>query len=185
MKNAKLSGRYAKALYDFSIEQNAEESVYQDILLLQRVFNENRDLRKVIESPIIVAAKKEAIFKALFEDKVSPVTLGFLNLIILKRREPALAGIFENFIKCYYEKHKIRCAVVTTAVELAPEMAEKVKKMLEEQTESTIILKQVVDPKIIGGLVVRIDDFLFDASIIGQINRLKSEFSQNLYQVGF
>ena len=59
------------------------------------------------------------------------------------------------------------------------------KGILEEQTHCTIILKQVVNPKLIGGFVVRVDDFLFDASLLGRINRLKSEFSHNLYQVGF
>ena len=100
MKNAKLSGRYAKALHQFAIEQNVEEAVYQDILLLTTVFKENAELRAVIESPVIVASKKESIFKALFHDKINPVTLGFLDLIIVKRREPTLTGIFEQFVKC-------------------------------------------------------------------------------------
>ena len=185
MKNAKLSGRYAKALHQFAIEQNVEEAVYQDILLLTTVFKENAELRAVIESPVIVASKKESIFKALFQDKINPVTLGFLDLIIVKRREPSLTGIFEQFVKCYYEKHHIRSAVVTTAMELNPVLADRIKGILEEQTHSTILLKQVVDPKLIGGFVVRVDDFLFDASILGRINRLKAEFSHNLYQVGY
>ncbi len=95
MKNAKLSGRYAKALHQFAIEQNVEEAVYQDILFLSKVFKENIELRVAIESPVIVASKKEAIFKELFQDKINAVTLGFLNLIIVKRREPSLTGIFE------------------------------------------------------------------------------------------
>lgn len=185
MKNAKLSGRYAKALHLFSIEQNAEEPVYKDILFLDKVFSENIELRVAIESPIIVASKKESIFKALFQDKIHPITLGFLNLIIIKRREPSLPDIFEQFVKCYYEKHNIRSAVVTTAVELPTELADNIKSILEEQTRCTILLKQVVDPKLIGGFVVRVEDFLFDASIIGRINRLKSEFSQNIYQAKF
>lgn len=185
MRNAKLSGRYAKALHQFAIEQNVEEPVYQDILFLSKVFKENAELRAVIESPVIVASKKESIFKELFQDKINPVTLGFLNLIIVKRREPSLTGIFDQFVKCYYEKHHIRSAVVTTAVELNPELAGKIKEILEEQTHSTILLQQVVDPKVIGGFIVRVDDFLFDASILGRINRLKSEFSHNLYQVGY
>ena len=185
MKNAKLSGRYAKALHQFAIEQNVEETVYQDILFLSKVFKENTELRVAIESPVIVASKKEAIFKELFQDKINAVTLGFLNLIIVKRREPSLTDIFEQFVKCYYEKHHIRSAVVTTAMELNPELAGKIKKILEEQTHSTIILKQVVNPKLIGGFVVRVDDFLFDASLLGRINRLKAEFSHNLYQAGF
>ena len=84
MKKTKLSGRYAKALHDFALEQNREEEVYQDILLLNKVFKENRELRVVIESPIMPADKKDAIFEALFNGKISAISMGFLKLIITK-----------------------------------------------------------------------------------------------------
>lgn len=185
MKNTKLAGRYAKALHDFAIEQNVEEAVYQDILLLKKTFVENRELKVVIESPVIVAKKKETIFKEIFQQNISKITLDFLVLIIEKRREPELTIIFEKFIECYYQQHNIRKAKVTTAVELNPALLNEIKSLLEEQTHSTILLEQVVNPRIIGGLVVKVDDYLFDASLLGKINKLKAEFSQNLYQTNY
>ena len=185
MKKTKLSGRYAKALHDFAIEQNTEEIVYQDILFLKDVFKDNRELRIVIESPIIVAAKKESIFVAIFQDKISSTTLEFLKLIITKRREPALMDIFESFIICYYQKHNIKTAVLTTAVQLSDTLLQNIVAMLEKETKATIRLEQVIDPKIIGGVMVRVDDFIYDASILGQVNRLKTEFSHNIYQASF
>ena len=185
MKKSKLSGRYAKALHDFAMEQNREEEVYHDILLLNEVFMENRELRVVIESPIMPADKKDAIFEALFNGKISAISMGFLKLIITKKREPALMDIFDNFVQCYYTNHHIKSATLTTAVKLEPELLSQIKAILEEQTKSTIILHEVVNPKIIGGLVVRVDDYLFDASIIGRINKLRTEFSHNIYQANF
>lgn len=185
MKNTKLAGRYAKALHDFALEQNVEEVVYQDILLLEKTFGENRELKVVIESPVIVAKKKENIFKEIFQQNISKLTLDFLILIIEKRREPQLTTIFEQFIVCYYQHHNIRKAKLTTAVELDTALLNEIKSLLEEQTHSTILLEQEVNPRIIGGLVVKVDDFLFDASLLGKINKLKAEFSQNLYQTNY
>ncbi|MCQ2263795.1 MAG: ATP synthase F1 subunit delta [Bacteroidales bacterium] len=185
MKKTKLSGRYAAALYDFAVEQHCEDAVFQDMQLLTSVFNENRELRVIIESPIMPAEKKEAIFKALFEGKVNPISLQFLLLILKNRREPALTDIFDNYIQCYYRSHNIKIATVTTAVEMNDQLIGEIKKLLEEQTHSTIILNQVVNPKIIGGVVLHVDDFLFDASILGRINKLRAEFSHNLYQTNF
>lgn len=182
MKRTKLSGRYAEALHQFALEQNQEEAVYADIQLLDTVFKENRELRVVIESPIMPAEKKNAIFNALFDGKISNISLGFLRLIITKRREPALSDIFANFIQCYNRHHHIKVATITTAVQMNDTLLEQVKKLLEEQTKSTILLKQVVNPKIIGGIVIHVDDFLFDGSIIGKINKLRTEFSHNIYQ---
>ena len=185
MKSSKLSGRYAKALHLFALEENQEESVYQDILFVQSVFKENRELNVVIESPIIVADKKYRIFEELFNGKISEITAKFLRLIIKKRREPALMAIFENFIQCYYDHHHIKSATLTTATQLQPALLNEIKTMLEEQTKSTILLNELIDEKIIGGVMVKVDDFFFDASIIGKINKLKTEFSQNLYQTNF
>ncbi|MCQ2287006.1 MAG: F0F1 ATP synthase subunit delta, partial [Bacteroidales bacterium] len=62
MKSTKLANRYANALYMFAIEKDKLETVYKDILLLQGVFAENRDLRAVIESPVITPDKKSNVF---------------------------------------------------------------------------------------------------------------------------
>lgn len=185
MKNSKLSGRYAKALHQYALEVNQEEDVYKDVLFVQSVFKENRELHVVIESPIIVADKKYKIFDALFHGKISTITAEFLRLIITKRREPALMDILSNYILCYYENHHIKNATLTTASVLDPALLKEIKNLLEEQTKSTILLEEIVNTKIIGGVIVRVDDFFFDASIMGKINKLKAEFSQNLYQANF
>lgn len=185
MKKTKLSSRYAAALHQFAVEQQQEEAVYKDVLLLADVFAENRELRVVIESPIMPAEKKLAIFDGIFSGKISDITFGFLRLIIAKRREPSLTAMFENFVECYYISHNIKVASITTATEMPAALLEQIKGMLEEQTHSTIIVKQIVNPRIIGGIIIHVDDFLFDASIVGKINKLRVEFSHNLYQTKY
>lgn len=185
MKNTKLSGRYAAALYDFAAGQKLEDAIFEDMQLLSTVFHENRQLCVVIESPVMPADKKENIIHAIFDGKVNDVTMQFLLLILKKRREPALAGIFDSYVQYYYQSHNIKVATVTTAVELDAELSASIKQLLEEETHASIILREVVNPKIIGGLILHVDDFLFDASIIGHINKLRAEFSRNLYQANF
>ncbi|MBO4645551.1 MAG: ATP synthase F1 subunit delta [Bacteroidales bacterium] len=185
MKKSKLSSRYAGALYDFAEEQTKEEKVYRDVVLLNQVFKENRELRVIIESPVMPADKKESIFNALFSGKIEPITLQFLLLILKKRREPALMDIFYFYEQDYYRHHNMKSATLTTAVELPEHLLQEIQKLLEEETHSTIRLQQVVNPKIIGGLILHVDDFLFDASISGRINKLRAEFSKNLYQQNF
>lgn len=185
MKNSKAATRYAKAFYQFALEQKSEEVVYQDILLIKDTLEQCRDLKLAIESPIIQSKKKESIFKAIFQEKVAKITLDFLVLIIEKRREPELLSIANQFVAYYYEQHNIRLAYLTSAVKLSDPMIAHIKQILEEQTHSTILLKEFVDPKLVGGFVVKVDDFLFDASILGKINKLKNEFSQNLYTIKY
>ena len=184
MKSQKLAGRYANALYEFAVQENKLEETYKDILTLKEVFHENSELKAVIESPVITPDKKKNIFAALFEHKISAVSYGFLSLI-QKKREPALLMIFDEFIRLYNKHHNIRIAQFTTAVAISDALAERIKAVLEEQTKSTIELQRIVNPELIGGFIVKIDDFLVDTSLIGRINKLKQEFSNNVYQAGF
>lgn len=185
MKSQKLAGRYANALYEFAVQENKLEETYQDILTLKEVFHENQELKAVIESPIITPDKKNNIFSALFEAKINTVSFGFLSLIIKKKREPALLMIFDEFINLYNKHHNIRIAQFTTAIAISDELANRIKGILEEQTHSTIELQRKVNPELIGGFIIKIDDFMVDTSLIGKINKLKLEFSNNIYQAGF
>jgi F-type H+-transporting ATPase subunit delta len=185
MRNPKLAGRYANALFTFSIEQNQLEKVYQDITLIKTVFKENRELRAVIESPVIFPDKKNNIFAELFKNQLSDITFGFLRLMIAKKREPALMDICNEFVSFYYEHNNIKVAEITTAQPLTEAMSARLQQLLESQTGSTILLKPIINPEVIGGLLVQIDNFVVDASIQAKINRLKAQFSQNIYRAGF
>jgi len=185
MKNPKLSGRYANALFTFSIEQNQLEKVYQDIIMIKKVFSENRALKSVIESPVIFPVQKRAVFTKLFQNRLSDIAFEFLKLMIAKKREPALMDICDTFIEFYYQHHNIKVAQIATAQPLTDSMICKIKQLLEAQTGSTIKIQSVINPDLIGGLLVKIDNFVVDVSIMAKINRLKAQFSQNIYKAGF
>jgi F-type H+-transporting ATPase subunit delta len=106
-------------------------------------------------------------------------------LIVKKRREPQLLLICNQFVKTYYKNHNIKEAHIISAHPLSEKMVKYVKDYMEEDYPFTFIIHPSVDPKIIGGLIVKIDDFQFDASIQAKINKLKAEFSQNAYTPGF
>ena len=185
MKNPKLANRYAQALFDFSNESGKVEDVYQDICYLQKVYLENYELKIVIESPVISQDKKNNTFRELFENRISEITFGFLRLIILKRREPQLQLIFHQFIQIYYRFNNIKEAFITSATQLSENTFCDIKDFLESQSRATFIIHQKVDPQIIGGIIIKIDDFIFDTSILTKINKLKFEFSQNTYKTAF
>jgi F-type H+-transporting ATPase subunit delta len=185
MKNPKLATRYAQALYDFSVEQNNVETVYHDILHIQDIVSTNKELKTVLESPIISHDKKENIVREIFKKHLCETTYNFFSLIVKKRREPQLLVICTQFVKIYYKNHNIKEARITSAEPLSEEIVLYLKSFLEKDTPYTFILHLSVNQKIIGGLVIQIDDFYYDASIQAKINKLKAEFSQNKYAAAF
>ena len=185
MKNPKIANRYAKALFDFATEKDQVEIVHQDLLRVQNILKENRELLVVLDSPVIVPTKKRAIFKNVFQSSLSEITFSFLDVVINKKREPMVAGICDEYTKLYNEQHHIKTVTLTSAMPLGEGIVEKIRALLAEKTQYTIDIQQVVNPSIIGGIMVKMDDYFYDDSISTKLNRLRQEFSHNIYQVNF
>lgn len=90
MPNPRLASRYAKALLDLAVEQNAVDSTLQDIRLLDAVSKQSREFTNMLRSPIINAAKKQEIVAAVLSGKMSALTDGFIKLLVSKGRESNL-----------------------------------------------------------------------------------------------
>lgn len=185
MKNPKLASRYAGAFYDFSAETGNVENVYHDILHIQELMSGHKELKTILESPIIPQAQKQNIIREIFQSHLCETTYKFFSLIVKKRREPQLLMICRQFVKIYYKNHNIKEAYITSALPLSEKMVKYIKDYMEEDCPFTFIIYPSVDPQLIGGLIVKIDDFNFDASIQAKINKLKAEFSKNVYATGF
>ena len=185
MKNPKLASRYAGALYDFAVETNNVENAYHDILHIKEVISSHLEMKTMLESPVITHDKKQKIIKEVFQHHFCDIVFDFLNLIVKKRRAPQLMLICEQFISIYYEKHQIKEAYITTAQPLSEKMVNDIKNFLEKDSPYSFITHLRVNPTIIGGIIIKIEDLYFDAAICTKINKLRSEFSQNVYATGF
>jgi len=185
MKNPKLSGRYAKALFDFAKEKNKLEEVNSDLRLFAKTLKENRELQVLLRNPVIEAFQKHKIFESIFNGTLHDISYQFLEVLLKKKREPALDTICEEFFKLYNAEHNIRTATIITVSPLSAQLKEKIVAMLAEQTHATIELQEIVDPILLGGFVIKMDDYFLDSSIHTKINKLRQEFSQNNFQVQF
>lgn len=180
-----LSKRYAKALFDLAVELNILEKVNSDLRLIGKVFSENRELRVIIANPVIDAYKKINILNKLFEGNIQELTIKFLRLITTKGREKYIQYISEAFKEIYKEYKNILSVNLTTAQRAEKVITDDIINKLHEATSMNIELTEKVDEDIIGGFIINFQDYRYDASIINQLNKLKKEFSENLYETKF
>lgn len=185
MRETKVGNRYAKALFELSIEMNLLEQVFADIKLFLQVCQQNRDFLLLLKSPVIHDKKKTAILREIFEKQVSELSIRFLELITRNRRESILPVIAEQFIKIYQEHKNILPTNLTTAVKLDAETRDKIVGLLGERAEATIDLTEFVDEELIGGFILEFEDMQYDASVQRKIKNLRKEFDVNLYIKGF
>lgn len=180
MREVIISSRYAKSLFELSLEMKILEEVKTDMEMIQNVCISNRDFVSFLKSPVIRPDKKVSLFNTLFEGKVQELTLRFLNLIAQKGREAFIQGIAKQFIILYKEHKNIISAKLETAVKLDKDISDKVVDLLKKQTNANIDLVEEVREELIGGFVLRFDDKQYDASIQKQIQQLYKEFDVNL-----
>jgi F-type H+-transporting ATPase subunit delta len=180
MLNPRLAGRYAKSLIDLAIEKDQLDVIYNDMLFLQEVCKSSKDFVIMLKSPVIKADKKEKILDAIAGGKISPVTAAFNKLLLRKNRETFLPEIVTAFIQQYKTNRGIHFVKLTTAVPISQEMEDRIiSKIKSEKSMPEIELHKEVNPEIIGGFILEVDDELVDASVSYELNNMKKQFQNN------
>ena len=175
MGDIKVASRYAKSLIGIAIEQNSLEDVYGDMLSINTVCAECHDLVVMLKSPLVKLHKQEAILNEVFSN-TNTVTKAFI-----KKRAGMLVDIADAFINAYKVHKNIKTAQVTSAIALTADQKKKVIALLGKTDNATIDLNEIVDPSIIGGMILRVGDRQIDESIKRKLSNLEMEFEGNRY----
>ncbi|XZF13595.1 ATP synthase F1 subunit delta [Chitinophagaceae bacterium MMS25-I14] len=183
MQNPRLASRYAKSLLDLAVEQNGLESTLNDMQLLENICRQSRDFANVLGSPIIKADKKQQIFDAVVGNNISALSKAFIKLLLSKGREANLAEIATAFISQYKELKNIKTVKLTTAGPVNDTVKNAILQKLQGSmpAQNTIDLKTEINPDLIGGFVLQMDDKLIDASVRRDLNDIKAQFLGNIY----
>jgi len=182
MLSPRLAHRYAKSLLDLAEEKNELAIVIKDMHLLQESIEQSKDLRVMLKSPIITADKKEKVLSAIFSNQLSEITFKFINLLVVKGREKLLNEVVDSFIDLYNKKNFIVKAKLTTAVPVDQNIVDEVTKLLlSNKNTKSVELTNEVDPTIIGGFVLKLDDLLLDNSVERKLYLIKKQIQDNSY----
>jgi F-type H+-transporting ATPase subunit delta len=180
-----ISKRYAQALFDLALEMNRLERISDDVKLIQEVIAENPQFRRLLKSPVIPDGKKSSILKAVFGRHIDELTFRFLLLVTRKEREVFLKEITGAFMIIYKKHHNIVTVKLTTPVAFDDKTRKDLLEMLHRDLHQKIELIEVIDPNMLGGFIITLDDKKYDASIRRQLDRLYKSFEDNLYVRGF
>lgn len=184
MKNSRLTLRYAKSLLALANESGDVETCVTDLKKFVTTCDSSKELSLLLKSPIIKTDKKLSILTEVFSD-FNKLTKSFISIITLKKRENILKGIAERFLQLYKKQKGIQSVRVTSAQSLSDEMKNLIKSYIKNQVSGKIELIEKIDNKLIGGVIIHMDDKQLDISVLNQINNLKQTFNKNLYVKDF
>lgn len=184
MKQIRLANRYAKALFELALEQQKLEVVAKDMQLVNDVVVENRELALLLKSPVVKAHKKIAIFSAIFEKNIDKLSLQFLSLLAKNGREDIVTLVAEALLNIYNDYRGITEAWLTTAGDLEKDAKVAILNMLKRLSGKEVQLHEYVNADLLGGFVVKLGDYQYDASTKTLIKRLKDNIKNNLVVAG-
>jgi F-type H+-transporting ATPase subunit delta len=182
MNYSLITVRYAKALYELSVEEGVQDAVKADMEIISAAIRESEGFLNFLESPLIKSSDKIRIMGEIFKDNINELTLKFIRLLFGQKREVHLSGICRNFIRQYKEKLGIQEATITTAKSLSSEYINQINDYLANKFKVKIELSEKVDPAIIGGFILRIEDLQINASIQSHLKKIKRELV-NSYKI--
>uniref|UniRef100_UPI003216B930 ATP synthase F1 subunit delta n=1 Tax=uncultured Draconibacterium sp. TaxID=1573823 RepID=UPI003216B930 len=178
MDQSTITVRYAKAFFSAAKEKNLLDILKADIELVYDICKNSQDFILLLESPVVKTSKKSALITSIFKGRVNQLTMNFLLLITQNKREVHIPGICRNFLEITRKDQNIKSAVLTTASEIDSETIKKVEEMLGRELKATIELTTQINPNIVGGLVLRLEDKQYDASVATHLKKIK----QNLLE---
>ena len=168
--------RYAKALLMFANEAGVASKVYQEALTLRKSFREVPELRHVLDKPVMTKKNKMQLLVQASGGDISLQMRKFFELVLKEKREKFLVNINQSFIDLYRKQEKIRVGKLITAVPIASEEVERIRKIVVDHAGGTAEFATKVDPSIEGGFIFEINTYRLNASIADQMRRIKQQF---------
>jgi len=166
------ASNYAAALLQLAREEESLDLVDEELKLVSQTLSNHLKLKETLASQISIE-KKQALINEIFQGRLSKTTLGFLLLLLTAGKINLLPEIVAAYTGLLQAVENKVIAEVTTAVPVTGELLSKLEAKLAELTGKRVSLRQKVDPTIIGGLVIRVDGKLIDASVKGQLSKLQ------------
>lgn len=182
MTNRTAANRYARALLDVAVKENADvRAIERQLADFTRLFTDYPSLEKALLSPAIPVQHKRAAMEALTtRAKPAPILAKLLLLLAERDRLVLLPDLLAAYRERLLAHLKIVRAEITTAIELPSERAKAVEESLAKMTGSTVVLDAHIDPSIIGGVVARIGSTVYDGSVTRQLQRMRTRLVENV-----
>jgi F-type H+-transporting ATPase subunit delta len=167
---------YARSLFEVAQERGLLDLIREQLGQFVDALNSTRALQTFFFSPYFSTdEKKQALHRAI--DGADPVFMNFLETLIERHRMPAIFRVRTRYEALWDEANRLLPVEVTSAIELDDETVQTIADRVREQTGQTIELSRKVDSGILGGIVLRVGDFILDASIRNRLNQLRKELA--------
>jgi F-type H+-transporting ATPase subunit delta len=168
-----LAVSYARAVLDLATEAKSAQPMSEELHALRQIIEKVPQFGQVLDDPAIGVAERAKLIHTTFDGRVSKLLLNVLGLLNEKGRLGLLASISVAYDELLDEQMGKMDVQITVPQPLEPKQLDKLGQQISDVMKRQATLQQKVDESIIGGLIVRVQDRLFDGSIRTQLTSIR------------
>lgn len=177
MNEGHIAKRYAKALLEYAAAQGEDTALYERMKLLSDTVAATPRLLETISSPVVSYADKQQLLCNMPGATAADDSYRrFVRLLLENRRENLVRNIALSYVTLYRLAHHIGKVLLVTAEPLPDAIMERIRRRAEQQTQGKVEIENRIDPSIKGGFIFQINDLRLDASVAGQLEKVRRQF---------
>ena len=174
-----VSRVYAESLYRAAEKENQVDAVLDELEgIIRDIFDRDGGLELFFSSAAIGRDRKGEVIRAAFDGRVSGVLRQFLDVLNEHDRLDMLRSIASAYRTLYDKKTHRVVVLVTSAVALTDDERGRIVNQLKNVSHLEPILQENVDPDILGGIIIRIQDWVYDASVRSRLLAIRQQLME-------
>ena len=164
---------YAQALSDLADENGTLPRVVDDLRAVRELFDGDRTFREFFGSPRVDPPAKKRVLQVALGDKLDRPVMGVLHVLVDKRREMLLDNICDEFNRYRDLREGRQHVYVTAARPVDDDQLGEIVTRLEKATGKKILVHTKVDPRVLGGLRIKLGDKVIDGTVRRRLQQLR------------
>ncbi len=165
MASEELIDGYAEALFTVARAEGALPAVEDELYAFAKALEQNTPLREALTDAALPAENKKSVIGDVLGERANPLTVALLGFVVDAGRAREIPKIVQRLAEVAAGERDHTLAEVRSAVELSDAQRERIAAALSTATGRTIDVKVVVDPSVVGGVVARVGDEIFDGTV--------------------
>ncbi|MBL8013391.1 MAG: ATP synthase F1 subunit delta [Candidatus Omnitrophica bacterium] len=177
MSDSRAARRYAQAIFSVAKDQNVLAPLAEDMTALRDTLKQSLELRLFIQNPILEKDEQSKVVRSVFEGRGHPLLVTFLLFLIEKSRLKLLSDITEVFDSIFKSENHLMSAQLEVEREIEPSMLKELNEKISQRFGKKVETSVVINPELLGGFKLHINDLVFDASLKTQLGK----FQENVF----
>ena len=170
LKNNLIAKKYSEALAELSLEQKTLD----DLTLVTEVFNSNKELHEILNSPSVDIDSKKSLLTKVFQGTVQDLVSNLLLILLEKRRINLVSLLEQNYKNIFFQQKNIGVAEIQSATEFSSSELNEIRAELEKAFKQDVLITSSVNSDLIAGMKINIAGKVIDNSLKTKLKKIKT-----------